>query len=123
MVGLNHVKKMSQTPTVVDKSYMPVTKRISQPPEWILLKHTFVRRVDIQSITRYSIQNRPNSIYFGIKIHSHERIDVYPEDPGYEAVNTMIAPAWDEYLIQWRREQERIRQNVPQDGPGPGAPD
>ncbi len=97
---------------------MPVSKR-SQPPEWILLKHTFVRRADIQNITRYSIQNRQNAIYFGIKMHGHERIDVYPEDPGYDAVNAMIAPAWDEYLIQWRRQQER--QNDPQEGPG--APD
>lgn len=31
-----------------------------------------------------------------------ERIDVFPDDPGYDTINTMITPAWNEYLVQWR---------------------
>ncbi len=34
-----------------------------------------------------------------------ERIDVYPDDPGYDAIDALIAPAWAEYTIQWRRQE------------------
>ncbi len=86
--------------------------------EWILLKYTFVRRADIKSITRYSLTGRPvaragnYSIYFGVKMRNNpERIDVFPDDPGYDSINTMITPAWNEYLVQWRiQENESINE-------------
>ncbi len=82
------------------------------PNEWILLKFTFVRRADIKSITRYSITGHRvaragnYSIFFGVKMRNDpERIDVYPDDPGYDAIDALIAPAWAEYTIQWRRQE------------------
>ncbi len=80
------------------------------PNEWILLKYTFVRRSDILNITRYSITGRPTtrnrSIFFGVMVkHIQDRIDIYPDDSGYDAIDTLIAPAWAEYTIQWRRQE------------------
>ncbi len=78
--------------------------------EWILLKYTFVRRSDILNITRYSITGRPTtrnrSIFFGVMVkHIQDRIDIYPDDPGYDAIDALIAPAWAEYTVQWRRQE------------------
>jgi len=93
---------------------------VSQPlvNEWILLKYTFVRRANIKSITRYGLEGRrvlrsgTYSIYFGVKMRNDpERIDVYPDDPGYDTINAMITPAWDEYLVQWRiQENESVNE-------------